>query len=73
MLVIDGPSGFIQKYSRYSALPVCMPRLASGCSVYPDDSARSDERTRVGAWQVLYPGLKHAYRDTSRGCSVLTV
>jgi predicted O-methyltransferase YrrM len=73
MLVIDGPSGFIQKHSRYPALPVCMPRLAPGCSVYLDDAARSDERTIVSMWLARYPVMKHAYRDTSRGCSILAV
>ncbi len=73
MLVIDGPSGFIQKHSRYPALPVCMPQLASGCSVYLDDAARPDEREIVALWQARYPGLKHVYHETSRGCSVLTV
>jgi predicted O-methyltransferase YrrM len=73
MLVIDGPSGFIQKHSRYPALPVCMSRLATGCTVYLDDAARMDEREIVGMWQARYPGLKHAYHETSRGCSVLSV
>jgi predicted O-methyltransferase YrrM len=71
MLVIDGPSGFIQKHSRYPALPVCYPRLSENCAVYLDDAAREDEQTIVQLWQSRYQDLKHEYRATTRGCSIL--
>ncbi|MCU7918357.1 MAG: class I SAM-dependent methyltransferase [Candidatus Thiodiazotropha sp. (ex Epidulcina cf. delphinae)] len=73
MLVIDGPSGFIQKHSRYPALPVCYSRLSEGCRIYLDDAARPDEREIVALWQARYPTVRHEYRETSRGCSILTV
>lgn len=73
MLVIDGPSGFIQRHSRYPALPVCRPCLSSGCHIYMDDAAREDERAIVAMWQRRYPDLKHEYRETARGCAILTI
>jgi hypothetical protein len=71
MLVIDGPSGFIQKNSRYPAVPVCYPGLSDNCAVYLDDAAREDERAIVQLWQSRYHDLKHEYRATTRGCSIL--
>ena len=73
MLVIDGPSGFIQKNSRYPALTLLYPRLADGCRIYLDDAARPDERGIVKRWLALYPGLEERYVETERGCSILTV
>ena len=73
MLVIDGPSGFIQKNSRYPALPLLYSRLADGCRVFLDDAARPDEREIVTQWQVRFPGLEVETVEASRGCAVLTV
>lgn len=72
MLVIDGPPGFIQKHSRYPALPLLHNRLAENCIVYLDDAARDDEQEIVKRWQNLYPEFDHRYIDNERGCSVLT-
>jgi hypothetical protein len=73
MMVIDGPSGFIQKHSRYPALPVCHPGFAKHCTIYLDDAAREDEQAIVAMWQGRYPELKHEYHETVRGCSILSV
>jgi predicted O-methyltransferase YrrM len=70
MLVIDGPSGFIQKNSRFPALPVCYSRLSDNCTVYLDDAAREDEQVIVQLWQSRYKDLKHEYSATTRGCSI---
>ncbi|MET0072595.1 MAG: class I SAM-dependent methyltransferase [Candidatus Thiodiazotropha sp.] len=72
MLVIDGPSGFIQKHSRYPALPLCHPRLSEHCLIFLDDAAREDEQAIVALWRERYPELKHDYRATTRGCSILS-
>ncbi|MES9855801.1 MAG: hypothetical protein ABW166_04240 [Sedimenticola sp.] len=40
MLVIDGPSGFIQKHSRYPALPLLFDKLSNNGMVFLDDAAR---------------------------------
>lgn len=71
MLVIDGPPGFIQKNSRYPALPLLFDKLSEGCAVYLDDAAREDERETVEFWQAEYPLLEHEYIQTERGCSLL--
>jgi hypothetical protein len=73
MLVIDGPSGFLQKNSRYPALPILYSRLADGCRVFLDDAARADEREIVALWQARFPQLEVEYLETSRGCAVLTI
>ncbi|MBL3591303.1 MAG: class I SAM-dependent methyltransferase [gamma proteobacterium endosymbiont of Lamellibrachia anaximandri] len=64
MLVIDGPPGFIQKHSRYPALPLLMERLNSHCTVYLDDAARADERELVAQWQADYPPVQHSFIET---------
>lgn len=73
MLVIDGPPGFIQKHSRYPALPLLFDRLADGCVIFMDDAARLDEQEIVKLWQEQFPGLEHRYVKTERGCSILSV
>lgn len=73
MLVIDGPPGFIQRHSRYPALPLLFDRLADGGVVYLDDAARPDERALVEMWLAEYPALEHEYLNTERGCSILRV
>ena len=73
MLVIDGPPGFIQKNSRYPALPQLFDRLADNCTIFLDDAARKDEQNIVTLWLAEYPALKHQYLDNQRGCSILTV
>ena len=73
MLIIDGPSGFIQKNSRYPALPLLFDNLAQYCVIYLDDAARQDEKEIVDLWKAAYPSIEHDYIDTERGCSVLRV
>lgn len=73
MLVIDGPPGFIQRQSRYPALPHLIDRLADGCVIFLDDAARADERELVARWLTAYPELSHEYIALERGCSVLRI
>lgn len=73
MLVVDGPSGFIQKNSRYPALPLLYPRLSDSCIVFLDDAARPDEQAIVALWQAGYPDMGQDYLETARGCSILTI
>lgn len=73
MLVIDGPPGFIQRHSRFPALPLLYDKLADGCVVFMDDAAREDERQIVAMWQRAYPHIGINYLKTARGCSVLTI
>jgi predicted O-methyltransferase YrrM len=71
MLVIDGPPGFIQKHSRYPALPLLHDKLADGCVIFLDDAARQEEKEIVEMWQAQFPGLEHRYLRNERGCSIL--
>lgn len=73
MLVIDGPPGFIQKNSRYPALPLLIDKLSEGCVVFLDDAARQDEKETVEYWKTEYPCIEHEYIETERGCSVLKI
>lgn len=73
MLVIDGPCGFIQKNSRYPALPLLFNRLSDHCRVFLDDAAREDEKEMVRLWIEEHPEISHEYIETERGCSILTV
>jgi len=72
MLVIDGPSGFIQKNSRYPALPLLYDRLAEHCVVFLDDAARADEQEIVKSWKKAHPQVAHSYIETQRGCSIIS-
>lgn len=71
MLVIDGPSGFIQKRSRYPALPMLFDRLSDGCEIFLDDAGRQDEKEIVEYWLDEFKGLDHTFIENERGCSVL--
>ncbi len=71
MLVIDGPPGFIQRHSRYPALPRLASRMTTGGVAFLDDAARPDERELVAMWLVHMPALRHDYIANERGCSIL--
>ena len=73
MLVIDGPPGFIQKHSRFPALPLLFDRMADKSIVFLDDAAREEEEELVEMWLSMYPEVDHEYIETERGCSVLRV
>lgn len=72
MLVIDGPPGFIQPYSRYPAMPLLIDQMSDDCVIFLDDSARNDEKMIVERWLRQYPTLQHEYIETERGCSILS-
>ena len=71
MLVIDGPPGFLQKQSRYPALPLLQDKLAEHCVIFLDDAARDDEQELVGRWLAMCPAFELEYIDNERGCSIL--
>ena len=71
MLVIDGPPGFIQKNSRYPALPLLEKFMAKECIVFLDDAARDDEKNIVQQWLKIYPEFEFEYINNERGCSIL--
>ena len=71
LLVIDGPPGFIQKHSRYPALPMLNPFFADNCRVFLDDAARDDELDIVKRWAAIYQPTVNNYIKTERGCAVM--
>jgi predicted O-methyltransferase YrrM len=71
LLVIDGPPGFLQKHSRYPALPLLYDLLAKHCVIFLDDAARKDEQELVGHWLQAYPEFQSEYIENERGCFVL--
>ncbi len=71
LLVIDGPPGFIQKESRFPALPMLHSSFAQKCRVYLDDAAREDEIKIVKRWLKLYSPYRNKYIETKRGCAIL--
>ncbi len=71
LLIIDGPPGFIQKLSRYPALPLLGKRLAKDCVVFLDDAARDDEQEMVRRWLKTYPEFQADYIANERGCYIL--
>ncbi len=71
-LVIDGPPGFIQKQSRYPALPALFSLLAEDAVIFLDDAAREDEKQLVQRWLSEFPGLELEYIDVPRGCAILS-
>jgi len=73
MLVIDGPPGFIQKNSRYPALPLLLEKLADNAVIFLDDAARDDELELVRQWQQQFPDFKYEYVNLERGCALIQV
>ena len=71
LLIIDGPPGFIQRQSRYPALPLLSKRLAKECAVFLDDAARDDEQEIVRRWLKTYPEFQVDYIANERGCCIL--
>jgi predicted O-methyltransferase YrrM len=71
LLVIDGPPGFMQKHSRYPALPLLDQRLAKHGVIYLDDASREDEREIVRRWLISEPQLQAEYIENERGCTIL--
>ncbi len=71
MLVIDGPPGFLQKFSRYPALPLLNDRLAEHCVIFLDDAAREDEQELVQSWLKESPEFRAEYIENERGCYIL--
>ncbi|NOQ89979.1 MAG: class I SAM-dependent methyltransferase [Gammaproteobacteria bacterium] len=71
LLVIDGPPGFLQKQSRFPALPLLQDKMAEKCTIFLDDAARDDEQELVKRWLNMCPEFNFEYIDNDRGCSVL--
>lgn len=73
MLVVDGPPGYLQRQSRYPALPLLHWIMSKGCKVFLDDAARPDEQAIVSRWLKEFPALSHRFEALERGGAVLTL
>jgi len=73
MLVVDGPPGFIQKHSRFPALPMLFGRFSERTFVFLDDAGRDEEKEIVNKWLEINSGMQHEYIETERGCSILAI
>ena len=71
LLVVDGPPGFLQKNSRYPAMPLLKNLLAEHCTVFLDDAGREDEKAIVQRWLAANPEFRYEFIDNERGCSIL--
>ena len=71
MLVIDGPPGFLQKHSRYPALPMLNEIMGEHSAIFLDDAAREDEQELVRRWLKAYPEFQAEYIENERGCFIL--
>ncbi len=73
MLVVDGPPGFVQRHSRYPALPLLRDRLDGGAVLLLDDAGRRDEQELARRWLAQSPGASYRYTATQRGAVVLAI
>jgi len=53
LMLVDGPSGMLCPFSRFSAVPILKEHLADHFSIYLDDANRTDEKTIAKAWKTL--------------------
>ena len=67
ILLIDGPPGYIQRMSRFPALPVIINRLNDHAVIFLDDGNREDEKKIIKEWRLLYPHLTYEYVNTLKG------
>ncbi len=71
LLVIDGPPGFIQRQSRYPALPLLSGHLTENTVVFLDDADREDEQVIVQRWLRQFRHYRAVQHPVPRGCCQL--
>lgn len=67
ILIIDGPPAYIQKMSRFPALPILIDKLNYNISIYLDDGNREDEKKIIREWKNLYKELNFEFINTLKG------
>jgi hypothetical protein len=72
ILVVDGPPASTASLARYPAVPLLLPFLAPGASVFLHDGQRSDERETVRRW-ALELGSEPVFVDSPRGGWLLRI
>jgi predicted O-methyltransferase YrrM len=71
LLIVDGPPAFVEGASRYPALPVLLPRLATDAVVFVDDYVRDEERDMVARWRHEHPDFSVEEIPLEKGLAVL--
>ncbi|MFC2085573.1 class I SAM-dependent methyltransferase [Bacteroidota bacterium] len=70
-LIVDGPSGDLQKMARYPALPFLKDRLSDDPIVILDDGSREDEQEIVKRWSAEYPDYGTEFIENEKGAFIL--
>lgn len=67
ILLVDGPPGFLQKNSRYPALPLLFNHLKDEALIIADDCNRKDEQEIINMWCKKYNFMSIKKIDTETG------
>ncbi len=71
LLIVDGPITYLQKESRFPAVPLLWDNLSPGCIIIVDDYKRKDEGTIVKKWLLDYDLELIEEIDSEKGTAVL--
>jgi predicted O-methyltransferase YrrM len=71
LLIVDGPPMWLQKESRYPALPVIADYLSPDATILIDDADRPDEKNIVTKWLQEFPGFQYSRLRHEKGTVVL--
>ena len=74
-LVVDGPPTFLQKQSRYPAIPLLLKYLENDAIIVVDDYTRDDDKAVIKRWCAEFNELVlvREFLDTDKGTAVLAV
>lgn len=72
VLVVDGPPGYVQRLSRYPAIPILYKHLSLRSKIIVDDGRREDEKTIVALWEKEFEGLQSEFFETENGAFVIS-
>lgn len=73
LLVIDGPPAYIQRLSRYPALPLLYKRLSKKVTIVVDDANREDEQKMLALWENQFPCIKSEFLNIEKGAFVCKI
>lgn len=71
LLIIDGPPGNIQPYSRYPAIPELRNSLSSNITIILDDANRADEQEIAKRWAKDLPNTTLEFITEGHGLAIL--
>jgi glycosyltransferase involved in cell wall biosynthesis len=71
LLIVDGPPGQIQKYSRYPAIPILKKYFTKNTVIILDDSHRPDEQEIIELWLSENPEFQINRIETNNGMAFI--